>query len=331
MPSGSELKTKIDINFIRAQGVASTGRIWFQPPRQKVGTSMLDGVPVPVDLVAGTAMPELVRLPQGTYRVVEQFPGKPDRAYDFALPLSSPDLVQYEDIVPISPVPAKHQYVSTINGIPPNLTTGNIVLDSLVGPAGPKGDKGDPGEQGPPGSPGVDGEDGAQGIQGPPGEDGSVGPQGPAGILKAFATTGLVTGVFLAGDSGSWTLSPFNYWVTGPADIGDRILWTPEIFHQTDQQAAYDLASVSSLGEVARYLSSGTAASNDFGYAGLYTASTHNRGLRPIWWTVAADDIVDGEVTLALAYRNSGSGNSMGHASLPGRINFANVGPGGVL
>lgn len=128
MPLGSAPTTKIDIDFTRAQGVASEGRIGFQPPRQKVGTTMLDGTIVLVPLVAGVATVDLVRLPQGTYRVVEQLKGRPDRAYDFALPLSAPAVVQYEDIVQVNPVPAKHQYVSTINDVAPDVTTGNIVL-----------------------------------------------------------------------------------------------------------------------------------------------------------------------------------------------------------
>lgn len=176
---GSEAKTKIDIDFIRAQGDASKGRLWFQPPRQKVGTHMLDGVPIPVDVENGVATIDLIRLPSGTYRVIEQFKGRSDRWYDFALPLSSPSVVRYEDIVPVSPIPAKHAYVSTINGIPPNPTTGNIVLDAIEGPPGPKGD---PGPQGLQGIQGVQGPPGVQGPKGDTGDQGIQGLQGPAGL-----------------------------------------------------------------------------------------------------------------------------------------------------
>lgn len=128
MPLGLALTSKIDIDFTRAQGVASEGRIWFQPPRQKVGTTMVDGAAVPANLKRGVATIDLVRLPAGTYRVIEQLEGRPDRSYDFALPLTAAAVVQYEDIVQVNPVPVKHQYVSTINGVSPDATTGNIVV-----------------------------------------------------------------------------------------------------------------------------------------------------------------------------------------------------------
>lgn len=190
MPLGSALKTRIDIDFTRAQGVASQGRILFQPPRQKVGTTMLDPTPVSAQLINGVATIDLVRLPQGTYRVIEQLQGRPDRSYDFALPLTAPSIVQYEDIVPVNPIPVRHQFVSTINGIAPDPTTGNITLESLEGPPGPQGPQGIPGPQGPEGPMGEDGlqgvagPQGPQGIQGPPGQDGddgAAGPQGPPG------------------------------------------------------------------------------------------------------------------------------------------------------
>lgn len=315
MPLGSAPTSKIDIDFTRAQGVPSKGRIWFQPPRQKLGTTMLDGAAVPAKLVNGVATIDLARLPQGTYRVVEQLEGRPERVYDFALPLSAPPLVQYEDIVSINPIPAKHQYVSTINGLPPDPTTGNIALESLEGPPGP------PGPPGSPGAPGSNGTDGEDGLPGPPGQD---------GVLKGYGTTGLVVGTFLAGDSGTWTLCPAQYFVTVPASAGDKLLWTPQIFQQTDQEAAYDIASVVD-GSVARYKSTGNATPSAFGFGGLYTAPTHGRGLRPTWWVVDESDIDNGEVTLAIAYRNSGSGNVVGHGSVVSEIVLANTGQGGSL
>lgn len=334
MPLGSALTSKIDIDFTRAQGVASKGRIWFQPPRQKVGTTMLDGVAVPVNLINGVATVDLVRLPQGTYRVVEQLEGRPDRSYDFALPLSAPSVVQYEDIVQVAPVPVKHQYVSTINGVAPDQTTGNIILESLQGPpgpqgpAGPQGPQGNPGIQGPAGPAGADGTPGAQGPQGP---QGPAGPAGEDGILKAFATTGMVTGTFgPAGDSGAWDFCPAQYRPKVAASVGDRILWVPGFLHKFDQEAVCDIVSMVS-GSPVRYRSSGTDTPLSSGYGGLYMHATFG-GLRPVWWTVAAEDIsLDGDITLALAFRNNGTGNILGHASIAGDITLANAGPGGVL
>ena len=173
MPSGSELKTRIDIDFIRAQGNGSTGRIWFVPPRQRVDSTMLDGVGVSVDVVNGRGSIDLVRLPVGTYRVIEQFKGRPDRWYDFALPLSAPTVVRYEEIVPVGPIPSRHTYVSTINGVAPDPTTGNIELEAIEGPQGPQGPEGDPGPQG------------DEGPQGPPG---STGPSRPIFPLSAYSS-----------------------------------------------------------------------------------------------------------------------------------------------
>lgn len=134
MPLGSAPTTKIDIDYIRAQGSASKGRILFQPPRQKVGTTMLSNFADPVELNAGKAVVELVRLPLGTYRAIEQIDGLPQRHFDFALPLNSPSEIRYEDIVQVAAVPARYTAVKTINGIAPNQTTGDIVVETGGGP-----------------------------------------------------------------------------------------------------------------------------------------------------------------------------------------------------
>lgn len=181
MPLGSAPTSKIDIDFTRAQGVASEGRILFQPVQQKVGTTMVPDTPVPAELVNGVATINLVRLPQGTYRAIQQLDGQRERSFTFALPLTAPAVVQYEDIVPVQSVPAKHQYVSTINGVPPDLTTGNIELEAIEGPMGPKGDKGDKGDPGTPGTNGVDGSAGPKGDKGDPGDDGADGAPGTPG------------------------------------------------------------------------------------------------------------------------------------------------------
>lgn len=349
MPLGSAPKTRIDIDFTRAQGVNSSGWIYFYPMRTPVGMTMISDVPVPVEIKNGIGSVELVRMDLATYKVREIIDGRPPFTFHFALPVNSPSVVRYETIAEVAPLPSYWTMVKTINGVPPNPTTGNIVLESLVGPAGPKGDKGDPGEQGlagPPGvdgedgspgaqgPPGADGEDGVQGIQGPPGADGAAGPQGPPGedgILKAFATTGMITGTFgPAGDSGSWDHCPVEYRPAVTAGVGDKILWTPGFLHKFDQEANCDLASMVD-GVPARYRSSGTAVPLTGGYGGLYMHASIG-GLRPVWWTVAAEDISsDGKVRLALAFRNNGSGNILGHASVAGDVILANAGVGGVL
>lgn len=134
MSLGSAPTTKIDIDFTRAQGSASKGRILFQPPRQKVGQTMLSNFSDPAELIAGKATVELARLPLGTYRAIEQIDGLAQRHFDFALPLNSPAEIRYEDIVPVAAVPARYTTVKTINGVPPNQTTGDIVVELGGGP-----------------------------------------------------------------------------------------------------------------------------------------------------------------------------------------------------
>lgn len=121
---------------------------------------MLSDAAVPADVISGRGSIDLVRLPVGTYRVVEQIDERPDRTYFFSLPLDAPEVVQYESIAPTTVVPARHQYVSKINGISPDPITGNIELAALEGP------------QGIPGVPGAPGPEGPEGPQGNPGDPG---------------------------------------------------------------------------------------------------------------------------------------------------------------
>jgi len=157
MSLGSIAKTKIDIDFIRAQGIASSGRIIFTPPRQRIGTKMLSTYPVAVEIQIGVGSVELARLPAGTYHVREEIDGRPAYEFLFSLPLDSPSLLRYELIASVSLPPVVYTVVRTVNGVSPNPTTGDVVIPAGVGPEGPEGPPGD------------DGEDGADGPPGPPG------------------------------------------------------------------------------------------------------------------------------------------------------------------
>src|SRR5688572_28084606 len=137
MPLGSAPTSRIDIDYIRAQGKASTGRILFQPPRQPLESTMLSNAAVAVDLCGGVGSVELVRLPVGTYKAIEQIDGLPQRTFDFTLPLGAPSVVRYEDIVNVTPVPVRFTYVAKINGISPDPTTGNIIVDVSGGEPDP--------------------------------------------------------------------------------------------------------------------------------------------------------------------------------------------------
>lgn len=345
MPLGSAPTSRIDIDFTRAQGIYSSGRILFYPPRVVVGSTLISKKPVVADLVNGVASIDLVRLSTGTYRVVEHIDDQIGYGFHFALPVTSPSVIQYEQIARVDPVPATYTVVRRVNGIAPDPTTGNVIIEvaGTPGPKGDKGDKGDPGDDGQDGAPGTngtngaDGQDGAagpkgdKGDKGDPGDDGAAGAPGRDGVLKAFSTTGMITGTFgPAGDSGTWDYAPGPYRPKIAAAVGDRILWTPGFLHKFDQEAVCDIAAMID-GLPVRYRSSGTGTPLSSGYGGLYMHGTIG-GLRPVWWTVAAEDIsLDGEVTLALAFRNNGGGNVLGHASVAGDITLANAGPGGVL
>lgn len=130
MPLGSAVTSTIDIDFTRAQGVNSSGRITFQPPRQKLGTTMLSSHAVPVEVKNGVATVNLVRLPAGVYRVKEEIDGRPAKDFLFALPLTAAAVIQYEDIAPVDSVPTTYTAVRSVNGVTPNPTTGNVEIET---------------------------------------------------------------------------------------------------------------------------------------------------------------------------------------------------------
>lgn len=126
MPLGSAAKSTIDIDFTRAQGVNSSGRIYFQPPRIRIGTTMLSTYRVSVEIEQGVGSIDLARLPAGTYRVREEIDGRPPYEWNFSLPLNAPATLQYEEIAAVSPVPPTYTVVRTVNGVAPDPITGNV-------------------------------------------------------------------------------------------------------------------------------------------------------------------------------------------------------------
>lgn len=197
MPLGSTPKSKIEIDFTRAQGINSTGRILFQPARVRAGTTMISNYAVVVDIRDGVGSVELARLPSGTYRVREEIDGRPPYEFAFGLPLNSASVIQYEEIAAISSVPNTYTVVRTINGTAPDPVTGNVEISEIVGPPGPQGPVGPQGAQGPIGPSGSDGLQGPPGPEGPPGIDGAegpageIGPQGPQGLPGSDGEQGL--------------------------------------------------------------------------------------------------------------------------------------------
>lgn len=128
MPLGSAPTSTIDIDFTRAQGVNSSGRITFAPPRIRIGTTMLSPYKIIVPVVNGVATQILARLPAGTYHVIEEIDGRPPYEFNFALPTDAAATIQYEDIAPVDVVPLVYTVVRTINGVAPNPTTGDILI-----------------------------------------------------------------------------------------------------------------------------------------------------------------------------------------------------------
>lgn len=130
MPLGSALKSTIDIDFTRAQGINSSGQITFEPPRTRIGTTIISPLKIRVPIVNGVGTVELVRLPAGTYHVTEEIDGLVSYEFNFSLPTSSAATIQYEEIAPVDSVPLVYTSIKTINGVPPNPTTGNIVVET---------------------------------------------------------------------------------------------------------------------------------------------------------------------------------------------------------
>lgn len=135
MPLGAAAKSTINIDFTRAQGTNSSGKILFAPPRVVVGTTVLSTRAVVANISDGVGTIDLVRLPAGTYHVTEMIDGTEPYEWDFALPTSAPASIEYETIAAVSPVPAIFTYVRTVNGVPPDPVTGNIEIAGGGGPS----------------------------------------------------------------------------------------------------------------------------------------------------------------------------------------------------
>jgi len=326
MPLGSAPTTTIDIDYTRAQGKASTGRILFQPPRQKLGSTMLSNAAVPVDLIGGVATVNLARLPAGTYKAIEQIDGLQQRTIEFALPLTSPEIVQYEDIVPVSPVPARFTYVAKINGVSPDPITGNIALTAIEGP---KGDKGDPGDPGPKGDKGDPGNPGTQGLKGDKGDQGDVGPKGDKGdpgnpgvgladrilrIADHSKTAGSVNTYDMANTDNAW-----DFFVNGPpeysipAAVGDDIEVSYNYLIAGATTSFVDLAVVTgSTPTKQRYLASGTSVPAFQGNAADYPSDASFQGRSGVLgFTVQAGDLDAGNVRLRWVIKTSNTNGKM--------------------
>lgn len=147
----------------------------------------------------------------------------------------------------------------------------------------------------------------------------------PQTRVKAFGTTGKVTGTFGPGDtSGSWTVAPAQWRVTVPAAVGDVLCLDPSVIAQVTADAEMDVCSLNGNTPL-RYYSSGTSSQGPNGHGGLYMGTQFSSKMGPVRWVVTADDIVSGNVTLSYMYR-SGAGVTWGSGAYPNEITLINEG-----
>lgn len=143
--------------------------------------------------------------------------------------------------------------------------------------------------------------------------------------VKAFATTGKITGTFGPGDtSGTWTVAPAQWRVTVPAAVGDILFLNPSVIALVGADAEMDVCSLNGNTPI-RYYSSGTTTQGPNGHGGLYMGTQFNNKMSSIKWVVTADDIVAGNVTLSYMYR-AGSGITWGSGAYPNEITLTNEG-----
>lgn len=346
----------ITINFtIKKGAAAAVGRVRFWLPRLLDDASAIYGRPEPEPWVTldGTG--------SGSYTIPDPRSESINPRYWAPLvevetdawdakpyPLAIPD----EGAGPFtlqSLSPAVYRDNGVVNLRGPAGPAGPAGATGATGPQGPAGAAGAPGvpgatgPTGPAGPQGSQGPAGATGATGPTGTTGATGPQGPAGpagadgSLIAFATTGPLKSAWtgLCGNGANpWTMCPNAYRVSVPAVAGDVldlnvgvILGTPT----ATADAEFDVASIDNTTPgapvIKRYLSTGTGAQDALGVGALYTwQATGRRFARVPHWVVTAADIVGGTVTLAVMYKNGGSGMSAGSASYSSFVSLTNMG-----
>lgn len=143
--------------------------------------------------------------------------------------------------------------------------------------------------------------------------------------VKAFGTTGKITGTFGPGDtSGAWTVAPAQWRVTVPASVGDVLCLDPSVIAQVSADAEMDVCSLNGNTPL-RYYSSGTSVQAPNGHGGLYMGTQFSSKMGLVRWVVTADDIVSGNVTLSYMYR-SGAGVTWGSGAYPNEITLINEG-----
>lgn len=145
--------------------------------------------------------------------------------------------------------------------------------------------------------------------------------------VQAFASSGRHQIALIGDTSSAWTLSPVQYRAPIAAAPGDVLRWSAHLqINAGGADAELDIVSVVD-GAAARYWSTGTTVAGPNGHGQLYLGPGYGRALPTIDWPVTSDDIDDdGLVTLALRYRQSGSGATIGSTLYPGHVDVTNLG-----
>jgi hypothetical protein len=152
---------------------------------------------------------------------------------------------------------------------------------------------------------------------------------------EKFATTGQFVGNNFGpcGVSGTWTVCPAAFRLSIAASAGDILLWNISAILgiTASSDAEFDLAAINNTVPgapvILRAKSSNTNTPLTNGDGGMYCWQNNSRRLPSQQWKVEAGDIVSGTVTLALLYRDAGSGLSVGHASAyPSSVTITNFG-----
>lgn len=163
----------------------------------------------------------------------------------------------------------------------------------------------------------------------------SVGVDGVGGVV-AFRRSPALPVISGAGTAGAWTLGPILWRMAIPAAAGDLLDWNAASVLLGGGPAAIDLVCLKNNVPF-RYLSSGTDTPAALG--SMYSQGDFGAVRLPTQrWQVLADELVNGTVTLALAYRaavpDAGTGVdteplAIGHAQAPARLTVTNLGPVG--
>lgn len=152
---------------------------------------------------------------------------------------------------------------------------------------------------------------------------------------EKFSTTGQFVGNNFGpcGVSGTWTVCPAAFRLSIAASAGDILLWNISAILgiTASSDAEFDLAAINNTVPgspvILRAKSSNTNTPQTNGDGGMYCWQNNSRRLPSQQWKVEAGDIVSNTVTLALLYRDAGSGLSVGHATAyPSSVTITNFG-----